>query len=345
MKKVLSLFMALIFVVVGGVMFSACGDDNKITSTYLQYSEEGVTFEQISSNDKTEEYKLTTDYGTQIDVDDIDFYWSNKHGESFEVNKKTDTTDGYTLESDLPAAQNVGNYTLTFSYNGWTNVVKVVINKKEVDLPTWKSGVVPYYDGVMYTGEDYTQKIDYDSEELEMLEPNVKRIEPKEYDASGSNADAYNVKFRLKDDANYKWPENCELDEENNHIFSFKIEKVLFQVDINNYVKENEHRVPQSDPRITPAFTYNSATPSISDIINANVINDFKDEVIVQIFKSGVEDNKIADNMNEKGYYSIVVAVKDPNHNSIIKTTELNNPQAFIGNPDSYVCVATIAVE
>jgi len=336
MKKTLKTMM-IMTLVLGGMSLASCGS-NKIANVGLNFYQENINFSQKTNDatNKKNEYELVADYGTQIDLNNFTLFYANEKGESFNVEEKKDNSEGYALESNLPtdSIPNAGEYTLKFTYESWTNIVDVKIEKKVAILPILED------DGnSQYTGEDFTNKIVYDRTVLEMINPNDKRIEPSP--TIDGIPQYYKVEFRLKDSANYKWPENANINDNGNFILEFYIEKVLVLVDVFNYLvfEEDAHYQAPATVNDVPQFNY-----SISEdypktfTTNDNAIEEFADLVEVKIFKGFVNSENVVTEINGAGSYFLTLVLKDSAHYMIGTTTQTYE---YL----EYVCVSAIVVE
>ncbi len=331
MKKRVFRFMAASALILTGAMsLTSCGSGSKdVVDVYLSYQKEDIHLEQTSSNDKSKQYELTTTYGTAIDLNSFSFMCERgkKSGNWLEVPKKDGDKDGYTLDGTL-GEQKAGQYTLTFNYEEWSAVVKVQINQKEVVLPHFTSDVDTSGEGVIYTGEDYTNKIEYDHNVLLMLEPNEERIEPKEFDPTGNGADKYNVKFTLIDKVNYAWPQNCGADDEG-YTFSFIISKILLEVDFVSDLtidKENGHYDSQSN-----TFNYSKSEATIEGLKALVSLKDTelaKHAKVILCDGLGNEVNQLEANSNYN--LTLRLVVNDAKHYQIKMNTDIGNPGEYI---------------
>jgi len=331
-KKKFSFIAASAIVLSGATCLASCGGSNKnVVDVYLSYSQEDVSLELKSSDVKTLQYEMTTTYGTTIDLDKFSFMCERgeKGGNWLEVPKKVGEADGYTLDGNL-GEQNAGQYTLTFGYEEWSAVVKVQINQKEVALPHFTSDVDTSGEGVVYTGEDYTKKIEYDHDVLEMLEPNVERIEPKEFDPTGNGADRYNVKFALLDKVNYVWPQGSAIDSNNQYTFSFIISKILLEVDASDFTMdtENGHYDAQSNTfnYMQSEITFEGVKALVS-LKNQKLINNAEVKVYDGL---GNEVNQIEVDPSYGQNLFLRLVVKDTKHYEIKLNTDTGNPMEYI---------------
>ncbi len=336
MEKTLKALM-ITTLALSGLSLVSCGS-NKIANVGLSFSQDNVSFNRKTNDvdNKKNEYELVTEYGTQIDLNNFTVFYQTDKGESFDINEKKDDSEGYVLESNLPtdSVPNAGEYELKFTYESWTNIVDVKIEKKIASLPNLEN------DGdLTYTGEDYTDKIVYDKAIIEMVNPNEERIEPSPMvDGVSQN---YVVEFRLKDSKNYEWPENANIGENGNFLLEFVIEKALVLVDVSSYLvfEEDEHYQAPATVNDVPIFNY-----SISEdypktfTTNDNAISEFADLVEVKIFKGFVNSENVVTEINGAGYYHLTLVLKDSAHYMIGTTTQTTS---YL----EYVRVAQINVE
>lgn len=220
MKKFLNLVMLFVFIAIGGIAFVGCGED-KIRSIYISTSQENVSMHQGEHDEenKTTHYSIEVVYGTTIDFDKINVKRSMENGGDYVVDKKTDTTNGYTVEGEFPQSQDAGTYTLTYKYEGFTNILTIKIEKQLVSVPYLLNESGQSTSEVKYDGQDYTKRIQYSKDLIEMVGTYEERIEPNVY------PDKYEVEFALKDKKNYKW-DSTDVQENGNHIFTFIIYEV-----------------------------------------------------------------------------------------------------------------------
>lgn len=335
MKKTLKTMM-IMTLVLSGMSLASC-ENNKIANVGLSFYQENINFSQKTNDaaNKKNEYELVAEYGTQIDLNNFTLFYANEKGESFNVEEKKDGSEGYVFESDLPtdSMPNVGAYTLKFTYESWTNIVDVKIEKKVATLPILED------DGNMqYTGEDFTKKIVYDKSVLEMINPNEERIEPSP--TIDGIPQYYEVEFRLKDSVNYKWPENANVNESGNFVLEFFIEKVLVLVDVSEYVvfEEDEHYQAPATINDVPQFNYSiSEDYSKTFTTNDDAIKEFADLVEVKIFKGFVNSENVVTEINGVGSYFLTLVLKDSAHYMIGTTTQTYQ---YV----EYVCVAQINI-
>lgn len=336
MKKTLKTMMIMTFVL-DCMSLVSCGS-SKITNVGLSFYQENINFSQKTNDadNKKNEYELVAEYGTQIDLNNFTLFYANEKGESFNVEEKKDNSEGYVLESNLPTASmpNVGEYTLKFTYESWTNIVDVKIEKKIATLPILED------DGNMqYTGEDFTNKIVYDKTVVEMINPNEKRIEPSP--TIDGVPQYYKVEFRLKDSTNYKWPENSNVNDNGNFVLEFFIEKVLVLVDVSSYLvfEEDAHYQAPATVNDVPLFTYSvSEDYPKTFTTNDNAIKEFANLVEVKIFKGFVNSGNVVTEINGVGSYYLTLVLKDSAHYMIGTTTQTYQ---YL----EHVCVAQINIE
>ncbi len=334
MKKLLNLIMLVAVVVISGTMLTACGGNN-ITGVYLTYSQDNISLEQKSSDidNKNYQYEINTEYGTQINLNNFNFFCTKEKDGNVQVSKKTDSTSGYLVDGDL-GNQNVGTYTLTFSYEGWTATVTVNISKQVVTLPTL-DGETSYTE-VDYNGKDYTTKMQYDHSVLRMLNPTEKRIEPKQ-EAYPNNY--YNIEFELIDKINYKWPEGVAIDVNSagNYVFNFIINKAYLEVDLSDYLTEiGQTGVNQA------TFSFSKANYSgdifndlkTSDALNSIKINgkpfsDFSNKIKVIVSNDNLNANNVTTTNPQIGNYYLMLAVNDGDHYVIKTATNTESAREF----------------
>lgn len=332
--------MSMICVVASLMIFTSCGSNN-VTNVLLRFNQEDISFNEKSSDtsNKKRQYELKTVYGIEINFDNFNLYCVKEKDGNIQVNKKTDTTAGYTLESNMPENPNAGMYNLTFSYEGWENIVDVIIEKKDVDLPHFEN----YESDVFYTGADYTNEIIYDTATLEMLEPDIKRVEPIE--ANGDYyAERYYVEFALKDKINYKWPDGVAVDinENGNYVFSFAIKKVFYEA----YVSDVSESITLSRNELSlEKFESLKKTEEINRIIiNGTSLSNYSDYLHLIISDDSFTPHEVTEIDNTRIQYYMMLVVNDKAHQEVVKTTEIGNTQAYIGNPREFIIVTVIDV-
>lgn len=347
-KKFFCFTFCFAFIVVCAACIAACkGESNEITDVSLHYTDESLYFDGRDTGDKQKSYSVTIQYGTKIDLEKIEVSYVRDNGaESFKANKKTESEDGYTLESTLPAEQTVGNYTLTYAYAGWTNVVNVTIEQKRVALPHFE-GDSSY---VTYDGKDYTSRIIYDKNAVEMLSPNVQRIKP--LNTTDGNYD-YTVTFGLKNKLNYCWDAVFNGNDDSNtddYDFGFSISKKVFEIDVNefvNYDKNDSHVTPpvsddDGDGSYAKHAIFNySVNEDYPKTISLNMdkIADFKDFVEVKLYKNDI-GGEVAEKINGEGYYYLVVELK----NDVDSDCYGVHTATIFGTPGSSALIAEIRV-
>jgi len=336
MKKFLSIALLTFCVAIYGTVFTACKKD-VITNVFLSYEsgDENIYLSQKSSDadNKSFEYEITTQYGAEIETDDFTLWKTINQGDSFKVNKQADGTAGYTLESDLPASAvpAVGTYTLKFSFEGWTNTVKVIIEKKTVSLPNLNN-----FNEIVYDGKDYTSRIVYDKSVVTMLDES-ERIYPIESESADLSR-YYNVEFALKDKTNYCWADK-QLGSEN-YTFSFEINQKQLAVDVAKYFKvdpSDGHYVQGNTPMLKYDMRENFpknlnevlALPSLT--IDDGVISEFSDLVELKLIQTPHWDPIEVDEINAAGYYYLALMVKDSRCYAIGTTTQTT---AFLSRID-----------
>jgi len=314
------------------MVFTAC-DNNTITDVFLSFPQDNddISFTQKQSveGNKGFEYELTTQYGTAITPDDFTLWSTIDHGTSVEVAKKTDSAAGYTVNSTLPdtSVAPVGTYKLTFNYEGWTNIVNIIIEKKEVRMP--------HFEGMsgepVYTGEDYTQKIVYDTDVVNMLDDSERIYPigtPAEYDSR-----YYNVEFELKDKDNYRW-EDPNLGSEN-YTFRFEINKRQLRLDVSNYLRidtSDVHYVAEND---IPTLKYDlreNYPKTLEDIlalssvtVNGREISEFADLVELKLIQIPYGEPVAVDGITAAGTYYLTLAVKDSRCDTIGTITQTSS--------------------
>lgn len=337
MKKTLQTLMIMTFIA-SGMNLTSCGKKNKITNVGLDFYQENIYFNQKTNdaNNKRNEYELVTEYGTQIDLNNFKIFYQINNGETFYVESGNDNLEGFVLESNLPtnSMPNVGSYTLKFTYESWINTVDIKIEKKIAVLPILED------EGILqYTGEDFTNKIVYDKTIVEMVNPDEKRIEPSPI--IDGIPQYYEVEFRLKNSANYMWPENANINENNNFVLEFFIEKALVLVDVFEYVvfEEDEHYQAPTNVNEVPLFKYNIYEDYPKTFTtNDDAISEIKDLVDIKIFKGLIEPGKDVTEINGVGSYFLTLVLKDSAHYMIGTTTQTYQ---YI----EYVVVAQINIE
>ncbi len=288
MKKFITVFMLTVCVALSGILFAACNKVDKITSVYLQFESENeaIDFFQKSSGDKTIEYDLSAEYGVEISADEFTIWKTINNSNTSEVKQKTDASAGYTLESDLPSSPvpNAGEYTLTFTYEGWTNKVNVKIDKKKVRLPYLEAG-----SEVEYDGQDYTKRIIYDKTAATMLDDSERILPIDAYDETSY----YHVEFSLKNTNNYCW-EDSQFGS-GNFTFDFSIYKKQMRVDIPQYFKVNtaDEHYEAGDP---PTLRYDSREnypKNLEDVLALSALT--FDNTQISQFKDFVELKLVAE--------------------------------------------------
>lgn len=327
--------------IVGSLMlFTSCGSNN-VKKVTLYFYQENISFAEKSSDasNKQNQYELKTLYGIEINLDNFNLYCEKEKDGTVQVNKKGETTDGYTLESNLPENPDVGTYNLTFSYEGWKNIVDVIVEKKDAGLPHFENNE----SDVFYNGRDYTNEIKYDCNVLEMLEPDVKRVEPIE--ANGDYyAERYYVEFALKDKTNYKWPDGVESDinENGNYVFSFAIKKIFYEAYVSG-VSES-FSVLKSEVSLDKFDSLKNLEELKNIKINGTALSNFNEHLRIIISDDLFNLKEVTEITEVKSQYYMMLAVNDKAHYEVVKTTEIGNPQAYIGNPREFIVIATIDI-
>lgn len=327
MKKILSIIM-LTVLVLSGIVLTAC-NNNVITSFDLSYSagNDEISFLQKSSDpdNKTTEYDLTAQYGIQIKIDDFTVSYTVNNSENFEIKQKTDDTSGYTLESNLPTSSvpDAGKYTLKFGYEGWTDIVNVVIEKKVVRIPYLEEG-----NEVEYDGRDYTRRIIYDKNLATMLDTSERKLPINTYDQTRY----YNVEFELKDKKNYRWSDlNTGSD---NFTYSFAIDKKQMRVDVDKYIKVDtaDKHFGDYNENYAAKYTLNYslrenypktleeilALPSIQ--IDASALSSVENFIDVKLVRYNTVEE--VNEISEAGHYEIILLVKNTECYAIGTTTQ-----------------------
>lgn len=153
-KKIINFLLAIVMLVPCLFMFTACGgDDDKGPAL------SGIAVEYVGTGYTMTEGTITTTYGAKVALSVSDFKVTAVFDDqtTAALALKTETTDGFTFASTVPADEKTpaGEYKLTFAYGTFSSEVKIVVQKATVDM----SGV----------SWDYTEPFKYDGTEHEVV--------------------------------------------------------------------------------------------------------------------------------------------------------------------------------
>ncbi len=327
MKKLFGLLPLTACLIMCGIVFNACKKDI-VTDVFLSYrsDNENIDFMQVNSGDKKYGYELKATYGVEIDVNDFTLNSAINHSEVVSIDKAS-----YTLENNLPTGgvPEAGTYTLKFGYEGWTNEVTVIIEKKIINLPQIESGNEVFYDG-----KDYTPRIVYDKNAVTMLDDSERKFPKESYDDSRY----YNVEFELKDKKNYRW-EDSSLGSDN-YTYRFAIIKRQLSVDLSQYIK-----LDSSDPHCaqgynTLALSYDlreNYPKTLSDIlalssltVDESALSEFSDLVELKLVNTIYPPSAEIEKIEASGAYYLVLTVKDEACYAIGTTTQTTSFMAWL---------------
>ena len=151
-KKISSLIISFAMILSCLFMFTACGkkDNNK---TPQEVTVTGVSVALVTEDYEMTNNTITFDYGVKVELDVSDFKVTALKSDNTkqELSQKTETVDGFTFASTLPAddVTPAGTYKLTFSYAEKQAEVTVKVNQAIIDMTgvVWSEETEFTYDG------------------------------------------------------------------------------------------------------------------------------------------------------------------------------------------------------
>lgn len=150
-KKISSLIISFAMILSCLFMFTSCGKKKDPTPPAVTVT--GVSVELVTEDYEMTDDTITFDYGVKVELEVSDFKVTAQKSDntSVEISQKTETVDGFTFASTVPAddVTPAGEYKLTFSYAEKQAEVKVKVNQGTIDMTgvSWTEEAEFTYDG------------------------------------------------------------------------------------------------------------------------------------------------------------------------------------------------------
>ena len=150
-KKISSLIISFAMILSCLFMFTSCGKKKDPTPPAVTVT--GVSVELVTEDYEMTNNTITFDYGVKVELEVSDFKVTAQKSDntSVELSQKTETVDGFTFASTVPAddVTPAGEYKLTFSYAEKQAEVKVKVNQGTIDMTGvyWTEEAEFTYDG------------------------------------------------------------------------------------------------------------------------------------------------------------------------------------------------------
>lgn len=322
MKKVLSVMLALVMVIVGGFAFAACEKSDKITFMGLSYIPDDIPGCELSyintySEEKFVEYNLTASFGTPINVDNVTVYVNREKSGSQNLEKNDET--GYKVTSTIPSVSAgadvpAGNYKVEYTYQDWKIKVNVIVNKLRVLVPYFQNEnatyewtgnpIVPKIEGYNFTGYN---------KYLKLVEGQV---------VAQREIGEHKVWFELRDKVNTVWDVlpagETEYNVTENQYAWWEITYKTIVINHNDFILDTEHYGYNTNMGTeTKVFSYfDEAEHPFSSAVDMSLINQYKEAglVTIEYYKNS---QPFDGTPKGEGYYIMSIKVVDEAHLAI----------------------------